>query len=227
MNDAVVRLEGFASSLKGQRLWVCGPPSTIGKQILNRLTVLEEELLGRGRKVLLIQNQRDLPMRWSQKTQWDATFRIRETQDLRLSVTYIQNAAKPIRVVWIGDEPPSTLLAAVNTSDITFIVGSTTVPRGVWSAIFWHTTTDQPLIEEGLGPRMSGPTVQKLNLPSVLRELKASNVGLVWSSIGEKEKGGSVYWYDAEEEMVTNEPMEPREMSGLLREIADSICPKE
>jgi hypothetical protein len=220
MNDTVVRLEGFAAPLKGQRIWLCGPAATLGKEVQNRLAVIEEELLGRGRKVLIQQNSRDIPMMWSNKVQWDATFRIRDTQDLRLALTYIQNAVKPVRVVWIGDEPPLALLTNLTSSEITLLVASTQTPRLQWSAIFWHTSSEQAKIEEGLGPRVGITALQGMNLPSVLRELKASQVGLVWSSIGESDKKGSVYWYDAEEAQQKT-TMEPSEMATLLHEIGD------
>jgi hypothetical protein len=220
MTDTVIRLEGFAAPLKGQRLWVCGPAATLGQQIQARLTVLEEELLGRGRKVLLVQNARDIPMLWSNKVQWDATFRIKETQDLRLALTYIQNAIKPVRVVWVGDEPPLALLTALTSPEITFIGAGTITPRLQWSAIFWHTTTEQSKIEEGLGPRIGIAALQAMNLSPILRELKASQVGLVWSSIGEADKKGTAYWYDAEEAAPVT-TMEPKEMSALLHEIGD------
>lgn len=220
MNDTVIRLEGFAAPLKGQRIWICGPATALGKQIQGRLVVLEEELLNRGRKVLIVQNARDIPMNWSTKIQWDATFRIRETQDLRLALTYIQNAAKPIRVVWIGDEPPLVLMTALTHPEITLLAASTQTPRLQWSAIFWHTTCEQAKIEEGLGPRIGLTALQTMNLSSILRELKASQVGLVWSSIGETDKKGTAYWYDAEETLPVA-PMQPVEMSALLHEIGD------
>lgn len=220
MNDTVVRLEGFAAPLKGQRIWLCGPAATLGQQVQSRLALLEEELLGRGRKVLIVQNSRDIPMNWSNKVQWDATFRIKETQDLRLALTYIQNAAKPVRVVWIGDEPPLALLTNLASPDITLLAANTTTPRLQWSAIFWHTATEQAKIEEGLGPRIGISALHAMNLPSVLRELKASQVGLVWSSIGESDKKGTAYWYDAEE-AVQKTTMDPTEMSSLLHEIGD------
>ena len=221
MNESVIRLEGFAEPLKGQRLWVCGPAETLGQQVQGRLAVLEEELLNRGRKVLVIQNPKDIPMMWTNKIQWDATFRVKETQDLRLALTYIQNAAKPMRVVWIGDEPPLAVLTAVSSPEITFIAASTQTPRLQWSAIFWHTTSEQTKIEEGLAPRLGSQALQSLNLSSVLRELKASQVGLVWSSIGESDKIGSVYWYDSEEATQQGTSMTPVDMSALLHEIGD------
>ena len=219
MSDTV-RLEGFAAPLKGQRLWVCGSAETLGQQVQGRLAVLEEELLNRGRKVLVMQNVKDIPMMWMNKVQWDATFRIKETQDLRLALTYIQNAVRPVRVVWVGDEPPAAVLTAINSPEITFIGAGISTPRLPWTAIFWHTTTEQTKIEEGLMPRLGSQGLHALNLSSVLRELKASQVGLVWSSIGETEKTGSVYWYDSEEASQQT-TMTTVDMSALLHEIGD------
>lgn len=220
-----VRLEGFSAPLKGQKLWVCGTRETLGNQILNRLVVLEEELLNRGRKVLILQNQRDISLRWSQSIQWDATFRIRDAQDLRLAATYIQNAIKPVRVVWIGDEPPSAFMSVMNSSEISFLVGSTQNPRSSWNAIFWHPTLSQTFIEDGLTPRMGQTKVEKLNVSSVLRELKASNVGLVWTTISETDKIGSVYWYDLED-TSTAQQFDPREAIDHLKEVSEFLRAK-
>ena len=139
---------------------------------------------------------------------------------MRLALTYIQNAVKPVRVVWVGDEPPLALLTALTHPEITFIAASTATPRLQWSAIFWHTTCEQAKIEEGLGPRIGVAALQGMNLSAILRELKASQVGLVWSSIGESDKKGTAYWYDAEETAPTT-MMEPKEMGALLHEIGD------
>jgi hypothetical protein len=222
---AEVRLEGFSAPLKGQKIWICGTRDTLGKQILNRLATLEEELLNRGRKVLIIQNQRDISLRWSQSIQWDAIFRIRDALDLRLAATYIQNANKPVRVVWIGDEPPSALMTAMSSNDITFIVASTQNPRATWNAIFYHPTLSQSFIEDGLTPRMGQSQVQKLNIHSVLRELQASDVGLVWSSIGESDKSGSVYWNDLED-TATSIQFDPREAIDHLKEVSEFLKAK-
>jgi hypothetical protein len=157
--------------------------------MISRLSAVEEELLNRGRKVLILQNVRDISMRWSQKIQWDAVFRIRDTQDLRLAMTYIQNVSvKPVRVVWIGDEPPMPILSFMQKQEVTFLVGSTSVPRGSWSAIFWHNSADEKEIQDGLQNRPGS----QINLSQVLKELRAVSAGLVWSCIGET---GSLYWF--------------------------------
>lgn len=224
MSD-VVRLEGFSTPLKGRTLWLCGSTTTLEQLVMNRLAVLEEELLSRGRTILMLHNTQSIPLRWTHKVKWDAVFRIRDSQDLRLAVSYTQNTAKPARVVWIGDEPPIALQAAFANSDVTFIVGSITFPRGNWGAIFWHPSAEQKQIEDALAPRIGIPTVQRLNLSSVLRELRASNVGLVWSSIEESDKHGTCYWYDAEE-TGTVSTFEPVEAAEILRDVAEFLLKK-
>ena len=214
----IFRLEGFSSPLKGQRIWLYGTRDTLASQIIDCLGIVEEEVLNRGRKVLIVQGAREVPLRG---VQWDATFRIKETQDLRLAVTYIQNAVKPVRVVWLGDEPPANVLNVLQ--EATFIAASTSLPRGSWSALFWHPSSTQSQIEEGLSPRMGTAAVQKLNLPSVLRELNASGVGLVWSSIKESEKSGSIYWYDMSESKEHVKRFDPLEAIETLKEVAQYL----
>ncbi len=224
MSD-IVRLEGFSTPLKSQSLWLCGSPTTLEQLVTNRLAVLEEELLGRGRTILMLHNTSAIPLRWTHKIKWDAVFRIRDSHDLRIAASYTQNSVKPVRVVWIGDEPPAALCTLFASSEVTFIVGSITFPRGSWGAIFWHPSADQKQIEDALAPRIGLPAVQKLNLGAVLRELRASNVGLVWSSIEESDKHGTCYWYDAEE-VGTVSTFEPVEAAEVLRDVAEFLVKK-
>ena len=220
MSD-VVRLEGFNSSLKGQKVWLIAPPNRIGALIQNRLAQAEEECVGRGRKILIVQNSRDIPMQWAQKIHWDAQYKIREAQDLRLAATYIQNSIKPLRIVWIGEEPPLTLLTLCTSPDICFLGTGVSTPRMAWSAIFWDSLCPQSIIEEVLHAKMGSPYVTSLKIGSVLSELKASQVGFVWSVINESEKTGSVYWCDFEEDGKDSTlSIEPKEAVEWLREIA-------
>ena len=114
---------------------------------------------------------------------------------------------------------------ATSSTDITFIVASTQNPRATWNAIFYHPTLSQSFIEDGLNPRMGQSQVQKLNVHSVLRELQASDVGLVWSTIGESDKSGSVYWNDLED-AATSIQFDPRESIDHLKEISEFLRAK-
>ena len=216
-----IRLEGFSSPLKGQRLWICGSPKTVGQIAASRLSVLEEELLGRGRSILLQYNTRDISMRWTQKLKWDAVFRIRDTHDLRIAAQYIQTAAKPTRIVWVGDEPPAAFLSVLNDPESTIFCVSTANPKlAVWNAIFWDIeSVDQKIIEEALVHRMGLSAVSSLNLSVLLKELKTFELGLVWTSIGESNKAGAVYWVDNNDGKNTVESIQPNEAIEYLRDV--------
>lgn len=216
-----IRLEGFSSPLKGQRLWICGSPKTVGYITASRLSVLEEELLGRGRSILLQYNTRDISMRWSQKIKWDAIFRIRDTHDLRIAAQYIQTATKPTRIVWVGDEPPAAFLSVLNDPEITVFCVSTVNPKlAVWNAIFWDiVSVEQKIMEEALLHRMGLPALTSLNLPVLLKELRTFELGLVWTSIGESNKAGAVYWVDYNDGKNSSETIQPSEAIEYLRDV--------
>lgn len=215
-----VRVEGFGNALRGEKVWLIGSESLIP----NRLHVLEQELLGRGRKVLILADSRKHFPRWATKMEWDAIFRIRDGVDLRLAITYVANGIKPIRVVWCGDEPSQAILKAMVIPEVTFLGHGTTHPKGDWNAIFFSGELEASRIEEALISRMGSAKLSHLNLKSVVSELRAAKAGLVWSSIGESEKAGSVYWYDITEGEPPSEPFHPMEAAEFLREIADKIC---
>jgi hypothetical protein len=212
-----VRVEGFSTSLRGRKLWIQGDEALLP----NRIHVLEQELLGRGRSILIITDGRKLP-RWATKIDWDCIYRLKDTQDLRLALTYVGNAARPLRVVWLGEEPSHQVLQRLCAQDVTVLGFGREQPKGEWDAIFFPSFYEANRIEESLLSRMGSLRLAALNLKSVVPELKAVRAGLVWSSIGESEKAGAVYWYDiAEGEIVMT--FNPLETAEVLRELADRI----
>lgn len=215
-----VRLEGFGTTLRGEKIWLIGSDSLIP----NRLHVLEQELLGRGRKVLILADGRKHFPRWATKVEWDAVFHIRDGVDLRLAITYIANGIKPMRVVWCGDEPSAAILKTIMVPEVTFIGHGSHVPKGDWNAIFFSGEMEASRIEEALISRMGSSKLAHLNLKSVIPELRAAKAGLVWSSIGEPDRAGAVYWYDISEGEPPHEPFNAVEAADFLREIADRIC---
>lgn len=215
-----VRLEGFGNTLKGEKMWIVGSETLIP----NRLHVLEQELLGRGRKVLVLADGRKHIPRWATKLEWDAIFHVRDGVDLRLAITYIANGVKPMRVVWCGDEPSQAILKTMLVPEVTFLGYGSTLPKGDWSAIFFSGEMEANRIEEALISRMGSAKLAHLNLKSVVSELRAAKAGLVWSSIGEPERSGAVYWYDITEGEPPTEPFRPMEAAEYLRELADRIC---
>jgi hypothetical protein len=215
-----IRVEGFGSSLKGQKLWIVGDESLLP----NRLHVLEQELLGRGRRVLLITDGRKQIPKWASTLEWDAVFKIRDATDLRLAITYIANASKPLRIVWLGDEPTPAILSKIHIQDSTFIGHGAMRPQQSWDAIFFSGNLEKGKIEDALMTRMGSAKLSHFNLFSVMPELRAAKAGLVWNSIGESERSGHLYWYDIAEGEAPNEPFDMREAANFLHDIADRIC---
>jgi hypothetical protein len=215
-----VRVEAVGNTLRGHKIWLVGDESLIS----NRLHVVEQELLGRGRRVLIINDQRKhLPL-WAQKKDWDAFFHIRDTTDYRLALTYITNTAKPVLVVWLGEEPPAPVLTRLTKTDTTILGHGTQHPRGEWDVLFFSGHMDAGRVEETLMTRMGSGRLAPLNLRSVIQELQAVRAGLVWSLIDEPDKHGSVYWYDIAEGEAPREPLNPVETAHLLHDLADRIA---
>ncbi len=215
-----VRVEGFGSTLRGEKLWIVG-----SEQLLpNRLHVLDQELLGRGRKVLILADGRKHIPRWASKLEWDAIFCVRDGVDLRLAITYVANGVKPMRVIWIGEEPSPQILKAMVVPEVSFLGYGASHPKGDWNAIFFSGEMEAARIEEALISRMGSARLSHLNLKSVVSELRAVKAGLVWSSIGEPDRAGAVYWYDIAEGEPPQEPFNAVEAAEFLRDIADRIC---
>jgi hypothetical protein len=215
-----VRVEGFGSSLKGQKIWIVGDEHLLP----NRLHVLEQELLGRGRRVLIMADGRKHIPRWAMTIEWDAVFKVRDALDLRLALTYIANASKPIRILWLGDEPTQAILSKLHIQDSTFIGYGNNKPQQSWDCIFFSGLLDKIKIEDALMTRMGSAKLSHFNLQSVIPELRAAKAGLVWSSIGESERSGHLYWYDIAEGEPPSEPFDMTEAANFLRELAEKIC---
>jgi hypothetical protein len=215
-----VRVEAFNAQLRGKKIWIVGDEAMIP----NRLHVVEQELLGRGRKVLVLTDNRKLSAKWMQRIEWDGVFRIRDSNDLRLLLTYVMNIVKPIRLVWLGDEAPSIILQKMSMIDCTMIGHGLQQPRGDWDVIFYPSAIESNRVEESLLTRMGSAKLATLNLRSVMPELRAARAGLVWSNIGESERAGGIYWYDIAEGDAPQEPVSGLELATSLRELADRIA---
>lgn len=215
-----VRVEGFGSSLKGQKLWIVGDEHLLP----NRLHLVEQELLGRGRRVLLLADGRKHIPKWSLQIEWDAVFKVRDSLDLRLALTYIANATKPLRIVWIGDEPSPAIMSKLHVPESTFIGFGNNKPQQAWDYIFFSGVLDKTRVEDVLMSRMGSAKLSHFNLSSVIPELRAAKAGLVWSSVGETDRTGHLYWYDIAEGEPPAEPFDMTEAGNFLRDLADRIC---
>ena len=97
-----IRLEGFDGGIRGHRCLV------IGKETdwLARINTLESESLYKGRSILVIHE----PMRGVSaavgsalfRKRWDCIFRVRDAFEAQMLATYVANAPKPVRILWIS-----------------------------------------------------------------------------------------------------------------------------
>lgn len=216
-----VRLEGFSETLRGTRTWLVGSGKSLRSLVVGRMTGLDAEVTHRGRKVLVIQGT-EVP-KWIWTLRWDAVFRIRETVDLRLAVTVLQNLPKPVRVVWWGSEPAAAVMTALAAvKELTIFGASGVAPRASseWNCIIWASDVPYTEIEAGVLAHMGAQG----NLRAVHKELAANEVALVWSSIGETDKRGALYWTDPREGVPEGtDAMDPAEAAEMLRLLADSL----
>lgn len=220
-SESEVRLEGFAENLRGHRIYCVGSATSLPALVRGRLAVLDTEVAHRGRRVLFLHDGTPFGP-WLQRLKWDAVFNVHDAQDLRLGLTYVANAAKPVRLVWAGGEPANTVFVALGRLENVTVVGfGVKQPMaGDWDAIFWTADAAHDTIEQTLMPRMGNVGT----LRSVLREIAAADVGLVWSAIGETSRRGGLYWFDPAEGGGGTATYSAAEAAELLRSIADSIA---
>jgi len=221
--EETVQLEGFGESIRGRRVYVvASSPMKVQGFLKAKMDTLDAELAYRGRKVLVVQHTAP-PPRWAVKIGWDAIFHVRDIQDLKLAITYVQHMIKPGRLVWLGTPPAPQVVTAMNrVENLTWIAVGESTPQDTWDAIFWSPDIGQEEVELACGSRMGSSA----SLKSILKELRASDVGLVWSSIGETDKRGALYWYDPAEEGSGKIALDPEEAAELLRSLADSLLNK-
>jgi len=217
----VIHLEGFESSIRGKKVWIVGDDSLA----LRRLNLSVTESLGRGRTVCIIDSHHALPKSF-QKFSWDAIFKLKDQQDLRLALTYITNATKPIHVVWVGDEISQQIFQKLSDTTTTVIgLGSRShVPVQPWNVIFFPHDMNSQQIEEMLLSRVGQNKLRSMNLRSILPELKTAKASLVWSTIDETERAGSLYWFDTMDGQPPEELWNPMETSTFLHDLADRIA---
>ena len=215
-----VRLKAFGERLKTHKLYCIGSPALLPALVKSRLAVLDSEVAQRGRRVLIMQDGAP----WLLRLKWDAVFIIKDQSDLRLALTYVTNCAKPVRLVWGSGEPSVQVFNHLSKCEGLSLLGlgSNSPVSSEWNAIFWTHDIAADIIEPTLNARMGVATTEKYKIASVLKEVRGSELGLVWSSIGESDKKGFLYWFDPAEGASGN-LYTIQESAELLRSIADSL----
>jgi hypothetical protein len=60
-----------------------------------------------------------------------------------------------------------------------------------------------------------------------MKEIQASEVGLVWSSIEETDANGGLYWFDPAEGAGGSSLYTSQEAADILRSVADSLSARK
>jgi hypothetical protein len=121
--------------------------------------------------------------------------------------TYVANAPKPVRIVWIsygGTTPleiPRALWQKWDPSDITLLGASKTgeMMGCEWEVIFFPLQNTPQFTEKVLSMRGSGTRMLAAGVSAHLSEIAENGAALVWSNIGESDSRGCLYWYDPTE----------------------------
>jgi len=217
---ASLRIEGFDGEIRGHRCLVIGKES----DWLNKINILESEALYKGRSILVIQE----PVRGGVivapsifRKRWDSIFRVRETFEAQMLATYVANAPKPVRILWLCSatlEIPRALWQKWG-SDITLIGGSKGEMMGCeWETIFFPLQNTPQFTERVLGMRGSGTRALAANVSGHLSEIAENGAALVWSNINESNTG-SLYWYDPSVSSGQKDALTKTEAVSMLEEL--------
>ena len=220
-----LRLEGFDGQLRGQKFLVVGDETAW----LRRFGLIESESLYKGRNILVIQEAVGRPSGYSLlssigvlRKRWDVVFRVKEAFEAQMLATYVANAPKPIRILWIcatsGCEIPRTLWQRWAGMDITLIGGSSDAGSPIsivceWDTILFPHRCPQGVVEKILSARGSGLAALASRMKEHSEEIAESGAALVWSN-GGKQGTGAIYWYD---------PLEGKVEEGYTKKEAGSV----
>jgi hypothetical protein len=220
MSELTIQLEAYSAPIRKQKIFCVGDLNIIDKTMYGVFNMYSDELLRRHKIVFVFS---DIYIKHQPKTFKhifiDATFRIRDNQDLRLAYTYIQHCIKPLIIVWYGNDIPNPIYT--NKDDITLISGGA-MPNNNYTSIFFSTKSTYNEVYSILQHKM-----KDIDFKTILNETKASDVSLIWSSIGESNKEGSLYWFDYNNIKTMQPVIDYAQASEYLRNLADVLESKE
>ena len=214
--DETIHLEAYSTPLRKQKIYCMGELSSLDKMFYELFNSYSEEVLGRN-KVLFIFSDvyvKHTP-KWLKNIYYDSIFRVKESKDLQLAYTYIQNCTKPLLIIWYSSEIQTVIYQNIRTAkdDITLITGSSAPTKYDYTSIFFTTKSTYEEVSSALGGRTN------VDIRSLLTETKASNVSLVWLA---QEK--ALYWIDL---AATPPTINYGQASEYLRTLPDVLETKE
>lgn len=222
-----IRLEGFDGGIRGHKCLVVGKEN----DWLARIHLLESESLYKGRSILVIHE----PMRGVMasfagslyRKRWDCIFRIRDSFEAQMLATYVANAPKPVRILWVCapgvQEIPRALTSKWERGDITLLGASSGDMVGCeWDVIFFPLHATSTMVERMLGMRGSGVKQIAQDIGGYLSEIAAHGAALVWSNVDEADSRGALYWYDPSDGQKS-ETLNAEDAIKMLEEVIGTL----
>jgi hypothetical protein len=218
MTDSTIQLEAYSAQLKKQKIYCVGEASNLDSMYHSLFNIYSEENLRRHRTVVIFTDVflKHQP-KFLKNTYIDAIFRIRDNNDLRLAYTFIQHTAKPLIVLWYGNDIPVQIFS----SDLTLITGGL-YPKYEYSSLFFS-----PKVSSDEANMILHNKMKDVDIKGILSELKASEVSLVWHSSEMSDKRGSLYWFDFTSVKSTIPIINYHQAVEYLRNLADALELKE
>ena len=220
MSDSTFTLEAYSIPIRKQKIYCVGSLIHADKSIHSLFQMYSEEVLRRNKTVVIFSDSflKHQP-KFLKNIFIDAMFRIRDIQDLRLAYTFIQNTSKPLIVIWYGNSIPKVLFETKD--DITLISGGL-LPKNEYTTIVWNTTSSYDDVYSIIGTK-----VKDIDVKTILHETAASDVSLAWSSLGDSDTKGTLYWFDLNSIKDVQPSINYAQASEYLRTLADVLESKE
>jgi hypothetical protein len=220
MNETTIQLEAYSIPIRKQKIYCVGELKQVDKSISALLNMYCDEVIRRNKTVVIFSDSylKHQP-KFLRNIFVDAIFRVRDTQDLRLAYTFIQNTSKPLLIIWYGVSIPNVIFETKD--DITLISGGL-MPKNEYNSIFWNTTSSYDDVNSIIGLK-----IKDIDVKTILNETKASDVSLAWSSVGDSDKRGSLYWFDLNSIKDIQPSINYDQASEYLRTLADALEMKD
>ena len=220
MNETTIQLEAYSIPIRKQKIYCVGELKQVDKSISALLNMYCDEVIRRNKTVVIFSDSylKHQP-KFLRNIFIDAIFRVRDTQDLRLAYTFIQNTSKPLLIIWYGVSIPNVIFETKD--DITLISGGL-MPKNEYNSIFWNTTSSYDDVNSIIGLK-----IKDIDVKTILNETKASDVSLAWSSVGDSDKRGSLYWFDLNSIKDIQPSINYDQASEYLRTLADALEMKD
>lgn len=218
-----IKIDAFNTNLHGCRILCQGPfPNGKYAPIMESIQKLREPF---KKKILLTQSafslNKFIPL------QYDATFKVKDSHDWTLILTYITYAPKPLLVVSEDVQIPNALWQKINkTTTFINISSSNVLNIRPYDTIFFApieelTNSYADYVYKILQSVYKASYTPKEH-KEILQELRVALAGICWTNHEEDKQGGAIYWYDP----VANnqgDSLSNNQMSELFIWLADQF----